>query len=82
MQPISKLLLLEILLCEVFQISLRESNISGNVNLGFVSCDMNYVSKSSRLSMNLDSIVEKLLEAPRVHDSILNWIGAINGELG
>jgi hypothetical protein len=60
MQPISELLLLQVSLCEVFEISLLEGDISGDVNLGLVPCDVNNVSKSSSLSINLDSVVEIL----------------------
>lgn len=59
-QPVSQLLLLEELLCQVLQISLGERSLSIDREFRFVSSNGDCASQSSSLSIDLDTIMEVL----------------------
>ncbi len=82
MQEITQLLLLEVFLGEVLQVSLGERKLSSNNDLGLVTGDGDFGSEFTGFAVDLDSVVKELLERGRVEDLVLNWLPAVNGELG
>ncbi len=81
-QEITKLLLLQVLLGEVLQVSLRERKFSSNVNLGLLAGDLDLGTKVTSLAVDLDAIMKELLEGGSIENLILNRITTINSELG
>jgi len=80
-EPISQIVLLEVLLCQVLQVPLGEGNIRGEGNLGLLSLHGELFAKVVGLASNLDTLMEVLLEVGTVHDAILDRVGTINEEL-
>ena len=71
-QPITKVVLLQVLLRQVLQISLGERRLSRDNNLGLLTVDADLVSEVSSLVVDLDTVVQELLEDSRVEETILN----------
>jgi hypothetical protein len=61
-QEITELLLSQILLGQIFQVSLGEWKLSSDIQLSFVAIDNNFVAKVASFAVDLDAIVKKLLE--------------------
>lgn len=84
-QVITQLLLLEVSLGEVLQLTLGESKVlgTGNSDLGAVTGDNNSaLGEVAGLSIsNLDTLVEVLLERSNVKNLIVNRCSAVNDEL-
>ena len=84
-QVITQLLLLEVSLGEVLQLTLGESKVlgAGNGDLGGVTGDNNAtLSEVSSLSISdLDAFIEVLLEGSDVKNLIVNRSCAVNDEL-
>ena len=84
-QVITQLLLLEVSLGEVLQLTLGESKVlgAGNSDLGAVTGDNNSaLGEVAGLSIsNLDTLVEVLLERSNVKNLIVNRCSAVNDEL-
>ena len=81
-KEITELLLLQVLLGEVLEISLGERKLGSDVNLGLVTGDGNLLTEVAGLAVDLDSIVEELLEGRNIEYFVLNRGGTIDGELG
>lgn len=82
---VSELLLLQISLGQVLQLTLGEAKIgrAGNSQLSSITGDGNIVgSKSSGLSIDLDSVVKVLLEHGNVEDLIVDRLRAVDDEFG
>merc|ERR1719461_1783400 len=80
-QPVPQVVLLQILLGEVLQVSLGEGDVGGEGQLGLLSLHGELLAKVAGLAGNLDAIQEVFLEISAVHDSVLNWVSAVNEEL-
>jgi hypothetical protein len=80
-QEITELLLSQILLGEVFEVSLGEGKLSIDVELGLVLVDDDFVTKVASFAVDFDAIVEKLLECRKINDFIFQWLPKVNGEL-
>jgi hypothetical protein len=81
-KEITELLLLQVLLGEVLEVSLRERKLGGDADLGLVAGDGNLLTEVAGLAVDLDSIVEELLEGSNIEYLVLNRGGTIDGELG
>jgi hypothetical protein len=82
-QVITQLLLLEVALREVLQLTLGEAEVGRRCDgqLGAITRDGNVVlSKVSGLSLNLDTLLQVLLERSNVQDLIVNRCGTVNDE--
>ena len=79
-QEFSQTVLLEVLLCQVFQVSLWESNVGWNGDLAWVAGHGHVISEVSNLVFDFDSGSKELSEVGGVEDLILDWLGAVNGE--
>lgn len=82
MQEISQLLLLQVLLGQVLQVSLGEGKLGSDDDLGLVAGDGDLGAQLTSLAVDLDAVVQELLEGGRVQHLILNGLPQINGELG
>ena len=83
-QVITQLLLLEVTLGQVFQLTLGEAKVlgTGYSDLGAVTGDGNIaLGEVAGLSINLDALVEVLLEGGNVKNLIVNWGSTVNDEL-
>merc|ERR1719510_1966327 len=80
-QPVPQVVLLQILLREVLQVSLGEGDVRGEGQLGLLSLHGELLTKVAGLAGNLDALLEVFLEISAVHDSILHWVSAVNEEL-
>jgi len=83
-EVITQLLLLQVTLGKVLQLTLRETKVlwAGHGDLCAVPGDDNIaLGEVSSLSLNLDALVEVLLEGGNVKDLVVNWGGAVNDEL-
>lgn len=80
---ITQLLLLQVSLGQVLELTFGESKISwaGNSQLCAISCDDNIVGcKSSSLSVNLDLFLKVCLKESNIQDLIVDWLCAVNDE--
>lgn len=82
MQEITQLLLLEVLLGQVLQVSLGERKLSSDDDLGLVTGNGDLGAEITGFAVDLDSVVKELLEGGRVEDLVLHWLPAVDGELG
>lgn len=82
MQEISQLLLLQVLLGQVLEVSLGERKLSVDDDLGLVSGDGHLAAELTGLAVDLDSVVQELLERGGVKDLVLHRGGEVDGELG
>ena len=80
-QPVSQVVLLQVLLGEVLQVSLGEGDVGGEGNLGLLPLHGELLAKVAGLAGNLDALLKVLLEVSAVQDSILGGVGAVNKEL-
>merc|ERR1719219_2103264 len=80
-EPVPRVVLLQILLGEVLQVSLGEGDVGGEGQLGLLSLHGKLLAKVAGLAGNLDAILEIFLEISAVHDSILDWVSTVNEEL-
>merc|ERR1719510_311258 len=80
-QPVPQVVLLQILLREVLEVSLGERDVGGEGQLGLLSLHGELLAKVAGLAGNLDALLEVFLEISAVHDSILDWVSAVNEEL-
>ena len=80
-EPVPEVVLLQVLLGEVLEISLGEGDIGGEGNLGLLPLHGELLAEVAGLSSDLDALLEILLKVSTVHDAILNGVGAVNEEL-
>jgi len=80
-KPVSKVILLQVLLGEILEVPLGERNVRGEGNLGLLPLHVELLAKVAGLASNLDTLLEVLLKVSTVHDAILDGVGAINEEL-
>jgi hypothetical protein len=80
-QEVSQLLLLQVLLGQVLEVSLGERELGVHDDLGLISGDGDLGAELTGLAVHLDSVVEELLERSGVQNLILHRGGKIDGEL-
>ena len=80
-QPVSQVVLLQVLLGEVLQVSLGEGDVGGEGDLGLLPLHGELLAEVAGLASDLDALLEVLLEVSAVHDTILDGVGAVNEEL-
>ena len=80
-EPVPEVVLLQVLLGEVLQVSLGEGDVGGESNLGLLPLHGELLAEVAGLSSDLDALLEILLKVSAVHDAILNGVGAVNEEL-
>lgn len=81
-QEISQLLLLQILLGQILQVSLGEGSLGVDNDLGLLSGDGHLAGQLASLAVHLNSVVQELLERGGVQHLVLHRGGKVNGELG
>jgi len=79
-EPVSEVVSLQVLLRQVFEVSLGEVDVRSNVDLGLVGGDRDVLAEVSDLSVDLDLLLEELLELGDGHDVVLNWVVAVDVE--
>merc|ERR1739838_358469 len=57
-----------------------EKYISINVDLGLAGGDYNILANVAGFALDLDAGLEELLKLANLHNTILDWVGAVNGE--
>tara|TARA_B110000003_G_C16582654_1_gene508673 strand:- start:23 stop:484 length:462 start_codon:yes stop_codon:yes gene_type:complete len=80
-QVVTKLLLLQVFLCQIFQVTLGERGFGRDQKLGFVTGDGDLVAQVSSFTVNFDPIGQKFLEGSHVQNIILYWGVTVKGEL-
>jgi hypothetical protein len=80
-QEISKLLLLQIFLRQVLQISLGEWWLGSHDDLIFFTRNSNFGSKVTSFSGDFDRFMKKGFERRSIKDTIFDWCREIDGEL-
>merc|ERR1719387_279552 len=81
-EEIPELLLLEVLLGEVLQVSLGEWCLCCDMDLvGLLASDRHSVAEVASLAANLYAVLEKLLEICHGHDVVIHWLLAVHCEL-
>lgn len=83
-QIITELLLLQVALAQVLQLTLGETELrrGRHSQLSSVSGDRHIVGcQSTSLLSNLDAVVQVFLERRNIEDFIVNWLCAVNDEL-
>lgn len=73
-------LYLQVLLGEIFKVSLGEVDVGGDVDLGLVGGDGDVLAEVANLAVDLDLLLEELLELGDGHDVVLNWVVAVDVE--
>ena len=80
-EPVPEVVLLQVLLGEVLQVSLGEGDVGGEGDLSLLPLHGELLAEVAGLASNLDALLEVLLEVSAVHDTILDGVGAVNEEL-
>ena len=75
------LLLLEVLLGQVLEVSLGEVDVGGDDDVVLVLANGDGAAEVTKLSVNLDSLGEEICEIIEDDDVILDGKGAVDGEL-
>merc|ERR1712025_1250389 len=79
-EPVTEVVSLKVFLGQIFQISLGEVDVRRNVDLGLSRANVDVFAKVSSLSLDLDFGLEEFLEFSDDHDTVFDWVGAIDGE--
>jgi len=80
-EVIAELLLLQVLLGEVLEVSLGEGGFSSDEKLGAVAGDGYCLAEHAGLAVDLDAVVKELLEGSGVKNLVIDGGGAVDGEL-
>merc|ERR1719154_71621 len=80
-EPVTEIVLLQILLRQVLEISLGECNVGSHNQLGFGSLNSDVVAEVSSFTIDLDPVMKVLLEVSGVHDAILDGLSAVEDKL-
>lgn len=79
--PVSELVLLQVLLGQVLQVLTRELSGGNNNNLVALLGDGDGVTQVTDDTVNLNTLVQELNVSLLVEDSVLHWSGGVNDEL-
>merc|ERR1712083_823881 len=80
-KPVAQLVLLEELLGQVLEVPLGERRLRNDCDDRAVALDLHGIPQLAGLAVDLDAVVQELLESARVHDAIIDRLGAVDGEL-
>jgi len=81
-KPVSKLLLLEVLFGEVFQVASRKRLVRHDFQLPIsLLADDDILSQIPSTTINLDSVMEELLESRNIKDLVIDRLRAIDDKL-
>merc|ERR1719167_1393675 len=80
-KPISKIVLLQVFLCQILEVPLREGKIGRQIDLGLGSLQNDIITEVASLTTDLDPLLQILLEIGTIHDAILNGMGTIDHQL-
>merc|ERR1740121_143967 len=82
MEEIPELLLLEVLLGQILQVTFGKWELSSNSDLGVaVQSHLNFLAQVSLLSVDFDSVVKEVLQVLSHHDIVINRLLTVNGEV-
>jgi hypothetical protein len=79
-QPITELLFLQVLLDQVFEVSLRKGGLGKNSDFSLLALELDSFTKSSSLSVNLDVLGEEGFKTSGIEDSVFNGLTAIENK--
>jgi len=79
-QELSQTVSFEVLLRQIFKISLRECNVGLNCDFLIVVAHSHRFAQMSSPSSDFYALAEVLGEVGGIEDFIFDWLGAINGE--
>jgi len=81
-EPISQLLLLEELLCQILEVSSRELSVRSDLNLPIAEIlDQHDITEVSDTVINLDLVLKELLEGGNVEDLVACGLRSVDDEL-
>jgi ribosomal RNA-processing protein 12 len=81
-QPVTELLLLEVLLGQVLEVATREGDVSDNLDLALTNLgDDNVVTEVADTALDLDAVVEELLEGGDIEDLVARGLRSIDDVL-
>lgn len=78
--PVSQLVLLQVLLCQVLQVLTRELGGGDNCNDGAVLLDRDSITQVTSSTIDLNMFNQELSIGSWVENTVLNWRGNIDGE--
>merc|ERR1719304_104731 len=76
-KPITQVVLLQVFLGQILQVSLGEGNIRCQSNLCFLSLHGQLLAKVVGLASNLDALMKIFFKISTVHNAILNRVSAV-----
>jgi len=79
---VTELLLLQVLLGEVLEVTLGERKLSSDEDLGLLTGEGDLVAELASLAVDLDALKEETLELSALEEAILEWDRVVDGELG
>merc|ERR1719317_333282 len=80
-QPITQVVLLQVLLRQVFQVPLGEVDVGVDNNLVLSAFNCDGRSEVVHFSLHLDAVLQELRKVSQIHYTILNRVGAVQSEL-
>lgn len=81
-KPVTELLLLEELLCQVLEVSARELGVCDNLDLSLALLgDLDGITEVSNTAVDLDLVLEELLEGGDVEDLVACGLRSVDDEL-
>lgn len=81
-QPVTELLLLEVLLGQVLEVATREGDVSDNLDLALTNLgDDNIVTEVADTALDLDAVVEKLLKGGDIEDLVARGLRSVDDVL-
>jgi ribosomal RNA-processing protein 12 len=81
-QPVTELLLLEVLLGQVLEVATREGDVSDNLDLALTNLgDDNVVTEVADTALDLDAVVEELLEGGDIEDLVARGLRSVDDVL-
>jgi len=81
-EPVTELLLLEVLLGEVLQVAAGEGDVSNNLDLAIAGLgDDNVLTEVTDTALDLDAVVEELLEGGDIEDLVASGLRSVDNEL-
>merc|ERR1739848_210714 len=80
-EPISQVVFLQVLLCQILQIPLAKGYSGSKDHLVLFTAKSHVLAKVSQLATNLNTFVEVCFEITTIHDTVFNGVAAVDGEL-
>merc|ERR1712020_172747 len=80
-EPLSEVVLLQVSLGQVLQVSLGESDVTADDQVALGGVDLNLLAQVANLAFDLDVLGQVLVEAGNIENAIVNWRLAVDGKL-